>query len=155
MQLMEIGQIFLACMCGAFIGFERQTHGSSAGIRTYSLVCIGACLFGIVSTHASGAAYYQSVADPTRIAAQIVSGIGFLGAGIIFKDGSKVHGLTTAANIWVIASIGLAIAFKMFLLPIVATFLVLFIMSLSRFEFYKRINKNKPIEDVESSEAHI
>ena len=88
----EICQILLACLCGFSIGFERQIHGASAGVRTYTLVCLGSCLFGIVSTHANGAAYYQSIADPTRIAAQIVSGVGFLGAGIIFKDNNKVHG---------------------------------------------------------------
>ena len=98
-------------------------------------------MFGIVSTHAAGAAYYQSVADPTRIAAQIVSGVGFLGAGIIFKDHSKVRGLTTAANIWVTASIGVAIAFEMFLLPLVTTLLVIFILSLNRMKFFKKISE--------------
>lgn len=150
----EILQIMLACICGISIGFERQYHGAQAGIRTYSLVCIGSCLFGIVSTHANGAAYYQSVADPTRIAAQIVSGIGFLGAGIIFKDRSRVRGVTTAANVWVTASIGLAIAFKMFVLPIFTTVLIIFILSLNRMEFFIRLNKRiekkncyQPIDD--------
>ncbi len=131
MNLHEIMQILVACLCGMSIGFERQYHGSQAGIRTYSLVCIGSCLFGITSTHAHGAAFYTSVADPTRIAAQVVSGIGFLCAGIIFKDQSKVHGLTTAANIWVAASIGLAIAFEMLILPIFTTMLTVFILSLN------------------------
>lgn len=135
----ELCQILLACLCGFLIGFERQIHGASAGVRTYTLVCLGSCLFGIVSTHANGAAYYQSIADPTRIAAQIVSGVGFLGAGIIFKDNNKVHGLTTAANIWVCASIGLAIAFEMVLIPLATTGLVIFILSLNRFKWFKRI----------------
>ena len=141
MTFLELGQILFACLCGLIIGFERQVHGSQAGVRTYSLVCLGSCLFGIVSTHAAGAAYYQSVADPTRIAAQIVSGVGFLGAGIIFKDHSKVRGLTTAANIWVTASIGVAIAFEMFLLPLVTTLLVIFILSLNRMKFFKKISE--------------
>lgn len=140
-MLYEIGQILLATLCGLAIGLERQIHGSQAGLRTYSLVCLGSCLFGIVSTHASGAAYYQSVADPTRIAAQIVSGIGFLGAGIIFKDRSRVHGLTTAANIWVTASIGLAIAFEMFVIPLVTTILVIMILSCNRWRIFIRLNK--------------
>lgn len=135
----ELCQILLACLCGFSIGFERQIHGASAGVRTYTLVCLGSCLFGIVSTHANGAAYYQSIADPTRIAAQIVSGVGFLGAGIIFKDNNKVHGLTTAANIWVCASIGLAVAFEMVLIPLVTTGLVVFILSLNRWSLFKRL----------------
>lgn len=137
----EILQILVAFACGMSIGFERQYHGSQAGIRTYSLVCIGSCLFGITSTHAHGAAFYTSIADPTRIAAQVVSGIGFLCAGIIFKDQSKVHGLTTAANIWVAASIGLAIAFEMMILPIFTTLLAIFILSLNHMDITYRVRK--------------
>ncbi len=137
MYHIELLQILVACICGICIGFERQLHGAQAGVRTYSLVCIGSCMFGMVSTHAHGdVAYYTSVADPTRIAAQVVSGIGFLGAGIIFKDQNKVRGLTTAANIWFTSSIGLAIAYRMFLIPIVTTFLVIFILSLSHIKLF-------------------
>lgn len=135
----EILQIMLACICGMTIGFERQFHSAQAGIRTYSLVCIGSCLFGITSTHANGASFYTSVADPTRIAAQVVSGIGFLCAGIIFKDQSKVHGLTTAANIWVTASIGLSISFEMILLPIFTTILLIFVLSLNHMAAVNKI----------------
>jgi putative Mg2+ transporter-C (MgtC) family protein len=142
----EIFQIILASFCGFLIGFERQFHGSQAGIRTYTLVCIGSCLFGITSTHANGAAFYTSVADPTRIAAQVVSGIGFLCAGIIFKDQSKVHGLTTAANIWVAASIGLSISFEMIALPVFTTILIIFILSLNHMDTFKNI-QNK-IENI-------
>lgn len=150
----ELCQILLACLCGFLIGFERQIHGASAGVRTYTLVCLGSCLFGIVSTHANGAAYYQSIADPTRIAAQIVSGVGFLGAGIIFKDNNKVHGLTTAANIWVCASIGLAIAFEMVLIPLATTGLVIFILSLNRLTLFKRLESyfSKNVEKDSHSE---
>ena len=133
----ELLQILVACMCGVAIGFERQLHGSQAGVRTYSLVCIGSCLFGIVSTHAHGdVSYYTSVADPTRIAAQVVSGIGFLGAGIIFKDSSRIRGVTTAANVWLVASVGLAIAYRMFMIPIFTTCLVIFILSLNHMKFF-------------------
>ena len=154
-MLYEIAQILLATICGLAIGFERQIHGSQAGLRTYSLVCLGSCLFGIVSTHAAGAAYYQSVADPTRIAAQIVSGIGFLGAGIIFKDRSRVHGLTTAANIWVTASIGLAIAFEMFIIPLITKILVILILSCNRWKIFTYLNKRfgaNPYPDLKSDE---
>lgn len=141
----EILQILLACVCGMVIGFERQFHGSQAGIRTYSLVCIGSCLFGITSTHANGAAFYTSIADPTRIAAQVVSGIGFLCAGIIFKDQSRVHGLTTAANIWVAASIGLSISFEMIILPIFTTILIVFVLSLNHIAALDKIRKKMEI----------
>jgi len=146
MLLLEVGQILLATICGFTIGFERQIHGSPAGLRTYSLVCIGSCLFGLVSTHSRGVAYYESVADPTRIAAQIVSGIGFLGAGVIFKDRSRVHGLTTAANIWVTASIGLAIAFEMVVIPLITTALVVIILSCNRWSIFKRFNQRFDVE---------
>ncbi|MFT6835477.1 MAG: putative Mg2+ transporter-C (MgtC) family protein [Francisellaceae bacterium] len=68
--MIEIIQILSACICGVAVGIERQHFGSSAGVRTYALVCVGACLYGIISTHAQGAAYYESIVDPTRIAAQ-------------------------------------------------------------------------------------
>ncbi len=139
MYFFEIGQILLAGFCGFMIGLERQVHGSQAGVRTYSLVCIGSCLFGIVSTHAQGADFYKSIADPTRIAAQVVSGIGFLGAGVIFKDTSRVRGLTTAANIWFTASIGLAVSYRLFILSLFTSLLVVFILSLSHMKFFIRI----------------
>ncbi len=139
MPHIELFQILLAAACGVAIGIERYTNGSDAGIRTYSLVCVGACLFGIISTHAHGPAYYQSVADPTRIAAQIVSGIGFLGAGIIFRDHSHVHGVTTAANIWVCASIGLAIAFELYIIAVFTTAIIIFILSSNRWGFVKKL----------------
>ena len=140
MYYYEIFQIVFACLCGFIIGLERQIHGSQAGIRTYSLVCVGSCMFGIVSTHAHGdAMYYTSVADPTRIAAQVVSGIGFLGAGIIFKDKSRVRGLTTAANIWFAASIGLGVSYHLFVLSLFTSLLVVFLLSLSHIKFFIRM----------------
>lgn len=147
----ELFQILLAAICGVAIGIERFTNGSVAGVRTYSLVCVGACLFGIVSTHAHGPAFYQSVADPTRIAAQIVSGIGFLGAGIIFRDHSHVHGVTTAANIWVTASIGLAVAFELYLIAIFTTVVIIVILSSNRWGFIKRI-REKHLNEIADQE---
>ena len=149
MPYIELFQLTLATICGVAIGLERYTNGADAGIRTYSLVCIGACLFGLVSTHAHGPAYYQSVADPTRIAAQIVSGIGFLGAGIIFRDHSHVHGVTTAANIGVTASVGLAIAFELYLIAIFTTCIILIILSSNRWEFMRKLrNKNNQYDEM-------
>src|SRR5207248_10519029 len=97
--------LFLAALLGALIGFERERHDRPAGLRTHILVCMGAALITQVSRHLGGVRF-----DESRIAAQIVSGIGFLGAGTIFRTGSVVRGLTTAASLWVVAGIGMASA---------------------------------------------
>ena len=94
-------RLILACVLGGMIGLERDLHGRNAGIRTNMLVCVGAALFTIVSVSVQGA-------DPSRIAAQIVCGIGFLGAGAILKDGFNIRGLTTAAYMWFIAAVGIS-----------------------------------------------
>jgi putative Mg2+ transporter-C (MgtC) family protein len=135
---METLQVILATFFGLLIGFERQRHGSPAGIRTCGLVCLGACLFGLASTHAHGAAFYHSVVDPTRVAAQIVSGVGFLGGGVIFKDSDRTRGITTAATIWLVASIGLAVAFELYLLGTLGTVLSLILLSLNRWKFFRK-----------------
>ena len=93
--------LILACVLGGMIGLERDLHGRNAGLRTNMLVCVGAALFTIVSISVQGA-------DPSRIAAQIVCGIGFLGAGAILKDGFNIRGLTTAAYMWFIAAVGIS-----------------------------------------------
>ena len=121
----------LAFLLGLCIGIEREFHKSAAGIRTYAAVALGACVFGLVSTHAQGASYYQSVVDPTRIAAQIVTGIGFLGAGVIFRSGSRTSGLTTAATIWSTAAVGLSIAFDLYVLAIFSTILIVSLLVLN------------------------
>jgi putative Mg2+ transporter-C (MgtC) family protein len=97
-------RLILASLLGALVGFERETHGRPAGLRTHMLVCMGSTIFTIVST-----SFVGSTPDPSRIASQIVSGIGFLGAGTIIRQGSIVRGLTTAASLWTIAAIGMAI----------------------------------------------
>lgn len=110
-------RMVLACVCGAAIGFERSRRFKGAGIRTHIIVCCGAALIMIISkygfadlTGPLGEAFNGTHgADPARIAAQVVSGISFLGAGVIFKNNGAVRGLTTAAGIWVTAGIGLAI----------------------------------------------
>jgi len=134
-------QALIAFILGLVIGIEREYHHSPAGIRTYAAVCLGACVFGIISTHAYGAHYYTSVADPTRIAAQIVSGIGFLGAGVIFRDDLKTRGLTTAATIWSTAAVGLAVAFELYILAIFSTALILILLSLNYFPWLRNFKQ--------------
>lgn len=105
-------RLAVAAVLGGAIGFERELRDREAGLRTHMLVCIGAALFTIVSAYgfseflSSGDAVIR--ADPTRIAAQIVTGIGFLGAGAIIRQGLSIRGLTTAATLWVAAAIGIA-----------------------------------------------
>jgi putative Mg2+ transporter-C (MgtC) family protein len=98
-------KLFLALLLGGLVGLERERRDRPAGLRTHILVCVGSTLITLVSISLAG-----SRADPTRIAAQIVSGIGFLGAGTIFLSGATVRGLTTAAGIWAVAGIGMAVA---------------------------------------------
>lgn len=114
-------KLLAALLLGGLIGLERETHGRPAGLRTHILVCMGSTLFALSSFVISGGVY-----DPGRVSAQIVTGIGFLGAGTIMRQGSVVRGLTTAASIWTVAAIGLAVALggQMYLIAVTATILV-------------------------------
>jgi putative Mg2+ transporter-C (MgtC) family protein len=103
-------RLVLAAILGSLIGFERERLLWAAGIRTHMLVCVGACLFMIVSAYGFGAVLGPNVVlDPSRVAAQVVSGIGFLGAGAILARGEIIKGLTSAASIWTVAAIGLSV----------------------------------------------
>ena len=118
-------RLLLAALFGAAVGFERELHGHPAGMRTHLLVSLGSALFTVLSAYGFASESGGAV-DPTRIAAQIVSGIGFLGAGAILKDGLSIRGLTTAASLWATAAIGLAAGAGEHLLAIVGTGIVLF-----------------------------
>jgi putative Mg2+ transporter-C (MgtC) family protein len=122
-------RLALAAALGAAIGFERELREREAGLRTHLLVSLGSALFTITSAYGFHAflASGQSVvrADPTRIAAQIVTGIGFLGAGAIIRQGLSVRGLTTAATLWVVAAIGLAAGAGYYSAAVITTVLVL------------------------------
>ena len=125
-------RLVLACICGAAIGIERSRHFKEAGVRTHVIVCMGAALAMIVSkygfvdlTLADGSPFPGTRgADPARVAAQVVSGISFLGAGVIFKREGLVRGLTTAAGIWVTAAIGLAVGSGMLMVGLFAALVV-------------------------------
>ncbi len=107
----------LAVVLGTVVGLERALHGKSAGLRTHALVALGAAVFTLIGASVSGAANR----DPTRIAAQVVSGIGFLGGGLIFVRQDVVRGLTTAASIWVAAAIGMACGAEQPILGLITT----------------------------------
>jgi len=123
-------KLVLAAVAGGLVGLERERHGRPAGLRTNILVSVGACAMMIISE-----AFYLKYGmldtesavrfDPSRVAAQIVSGIGFLGAGVILKEGISVRGLTTAASLWVVASLGMAFGMGYFTLGAITTALVL------------------------------
>lgn len=138
-----LGRLFLALLLGAAIGYEREYVGKSAGIRTYALVSVGACLFTLVSIFSISHVVipdgldssFRYNYDPTRIVSQIVVGIGFLGAGLIIFRGFRVEGLTTAAGLWVAAAIGTSVGFGLYLLAVVASLLeVLIFFVLKRIE---------------------
>jgi putative Mg2+ transporter-C (MgtC) family protein len=121
--LLKIGA---AAILGGLVGYERDRHGRAAGLRTHLLVCMGSAVFMILSLEvARRVGEAGTVADPGRIAAQIVTGIGFLGAGVILKTGTNVHGLTTAACLWVVAAIGMAVGGGWYGIAIIATVVAL------------------------------
>ncbi|MCC6485364.1 MAG: MgtC/SapB family protein, partial [Armatimonadetes bacterium] len=117
------GQLVLSALCAGFIGFEREIRGHPAGLRTHILVSVGATLITLGSIHI---AIGRPDTDSSRIAAQIVSGIGFLGAGTIIQQGSAVRGLTTAASLWATAGVGIAIGVgrQMLIVALIATLLM-------------------------------
>ncbi len=128
-------RIIIACLLGCLIGWERERHRSvvSAGIRTYGAISLGACAFGIVGFLIIGG-------DPSRVAAQVVTGIGFLGGGIIFRQGDYITGLTTAATLWATAAIGLSVAFGMYLVAFLTTILIYLLLYLPRMKWWKIIS---------------
>lgn len=135
MDLEMFFRVILACFLGCLIGWERERHRNivSAGIRTYGAISLGACAFAIVGMFITGA-------DPSRVAAQIVTGIGFLGGGIIFRQGDYVTGLTTAATLWATAAVGLAAAVGMYLTSMLIALLIFLLLYLPRMAWWKKIS---------------
>ncbi|GBU18914.1 MULTISPECIES: MgtC/SapB family protein [Methylobacterium] len=126
-----VGRLVLAALLGSVIGFERERLLWAAGLRTHMLVCVGACLIMLVSAFGFGDALGRPgvTLDPSRVAAQVVSGIGFLGAGTILLRGEVVKGLTTAASLWAVAAIGLAIGGGLYVPALAATVIVVAILA--------------------------
>ena len=131
--LLFAGQILLAILLGGILGWQRERIGKSAGPRTYALVSAGSALFTILSTQAFG------FAEPARVAAQIVTGIGFLCAGlIIHRDGGIVDGLTSAAGVWTVAAIGMAVGVGWYVEAVIVTFLLLLVLIFDDNKIVKR-----------------
>ena len=113
-------RILGAALIGGLLGIQRESVGKAAGIRTYALVALGSCLFTIIST----IGFASGVYDPSRIASQVVVGIGFLGAGLILHHGTKIEGLTTAAGLWAAAGVGMAIGAGLWTIATITAILV-------------------------------
>lgn len=128
MEYSNILSLFLSVFLGFLIGLERESKHKSVGIRTLSLITLGSTIYTLISIY-----YFNS--DPTRVIAQIVSGIGFLGAGIIFKSGNNVIGLTTAATVWTSSGIGVLVGLGLYKMAIVSTLLILVINII--FKYFK------------------
>ena len=138
----------VALLLGAAVGLERTRRGHAAGFRTMGMVCIGSCLFTLLGTEVAGGR-----TDPTRIAAQVVTGIGFLGAGAILRGSDGIRGLTTAATIWVVAAIGMAAGFGFYLLAVATAALVLLALVVMRILRGQILRILLPLGDDEDEEA--
>ena len=125
-NLEHIIQLLLAIALGGVIGFEREIKHRPAGLRTHMLVSLGAAIFTIISI--------SFTTDPVRIAAAIVTGIGFLGAGSIISTRGQMHGITTAATLWIVASIGLCVGVGQYWIAIIGTILVFVILQIKKVE---------------------
>jgi putative Mg2+ transporter-C (MgtC) family protein len=132
------GLLLLAWLLGGCIGWQREVRGHAAGLRTHALVCGASCLLSLVSFSSQG------VGDTGRIAAQVVTGIGFLGAGVILRRGASVRGLTTAATVWLVAGVGIAVGAGLHfaLLAILTTLLALLTLALEGLNVFQRISPN-------------
>src|SRR4029450_12263282 len=131
-ELVMVIRVFGALVIGGLIGFERTFHGRPAGFRTHSLVCVASALLMLVTVYQSDWMTSTPIdtirTDPTRMAQGIMTGIGFLGAGVIFKEGLTVRGLTTAASIWMTASIGILVGIGFWFPALVGTIASLLVL---------------------------
>lgn len=142
-ELVIASKLLAAAVLGAFVGYDRERHSRDAGIRTYAAVCVGAALFTCIGGH------LEDVAATSRIVANVVMGIGFLGAGIVYKDADSGYskGLTTAATVWCTAGVGVAVGLNMFAIATAGALLVYFIISLHHRPWYVRWKKRIKVND--------
>lgn len=139
-------RILISFAVGALVGLEREMNNQPAGLRTHILISIGSTLVMLISIFITQV--YESPGDPGRIAAQVVSGIGFLGAGAILKFGADIKGLTTAASIWAMAAVGLAVGAGMYSISLIGVGVIFFALTAMNL-FEKRIFKERTLRKIE------
>ena len=134
-ELIIISKLIVSFLLGAFIGLDRERHGRDAGIRTYAAVCIGATLFTAITAH-----LVNNPSDTSRVIANIITGVGFLGAGIIYRNSGAgtSHGLTTAATVWCTSAVGVAVGLDMFIIAVIGACALYFLLSLHHQKWYIR-----------------
>lgn len=137
-ELIFCGQILVAVLLGGVLGWQRVRSGKSAGPRTYALVTAGSALFTILGHYGFG-----GISAGSNVAAQVVTGIGFLGAGLIFHRETHVDGLTTAAGLWMAAAIGMAVGLTYYILAIGATLLMFFVLMMSDRKLHPQVEGQK------------
>ncbi|MFC1752227.1 MgtC/SapB family protein [Thermoproteota archaeon] len=125
-------KILLSALLGGVIGYEREIHRHEAGLRTHILVCMGSCLIMLTSGHVFDIYRDIAVVDPSRIAAGVITGIGFIGAGAIIREGSSIKGLTTAASLWVTSAVGLAVGSEFYGAAVITAAIALVVLLLLR-----------------------
>lgn len=148
-------RLTFAVLLGLLIGAERSRVGKRAGMRTYALVSLGACLFITISGVVAVRFAESFTFDPLRVASQVVVGIGFLGAGVIFVQRNELTGLTTAAGLWVVAAIGAACAYSMYAIAAYVTFLTLFIFEALWYIEERFVRIAEKSDDIIEPKKHI
>ena len=144
--LNAVFKLTLSLLLGCVVGLERKRKGQIAGLRTFALISMGATLAMILSIYIPQEYMGLKIGDPGRVAAQVITGVGFLGAGAIIQMKGSVRGLTTAAGIWMVATIGMAVGVGMYLVSVIATLLIIFILvTLERYEHKLNIGQESKI----------
>lgn len=151
-SISSIYKLLLSMLLGSIVGYERKRKGQSAGVRTFALIAMGATLAMILSIYVPQEYLGLKNGDPGRIAAQVVTGVGFLGAGAIIQMKGSVRGLTTAAGIWMVATIGMAVGVGLYWVSVAATALILFILvQLERIEHKVSIGSDSRVIHITTS----
>ncbi|MDF3026608.1 MAG: MgtC/SapB family protein [Fluviicola sp.] len=141
-ELIIGAKLILALLLGGLVGFEREQNNKFAGVRTFGAIAVAACIFVAIAEHLT-----DDTSAIARIIAAIATGIGFIGAGLIFRSGNETHGLTTSAALWATAGIGSAVAVNMFITAIVGSGIVFFLLRMNRFKWYKKMIEEGELPD--------
>lgn len=133
-ELIIGAKLLFALVLGGLVGYERESNNKFAGVRTFGAISVAACIFVAIAEHLT-----DDTSAIARIIASIATGIGFIGAGLIFRNGNETYGLTTSAALWATAGIGAAIAVNMFITAAIGAGIVFFLLRMNRFKWYKKM----------------